>query len=138
MSSVKELIRAKDNETISFGDYELETKTKLADYPFRGDLYKVKTFRDMTRLERNGMFVYESVPGTAVHELRQDGTSMSFIVEGPANAQITVGLDAQTPYEVWIDDESTGTMVTNLGGKLSFSVELENAPAGTTVRILKK
>ena len=135
MSSVKELIRAEENGTLSFGDYELETKTKLTDFGFQGDLYKVKTFRDITKLERNGMFVYESTPGTAVHDLTQDGNGMSFTVEGPLNAQVTVELAAQTPYEVWLDDESTGTMTTNLGGKLAFSVELENAAHGVEVRI---
>ena len=29
-------------------------------------MYKVKTFREITKLERNDLFVYESVPGTAV------------------------------------------------------------------------
>ena len=37
-----------------------------------GDMYKVKTFKEITKLERNGMFVYESVPGTAVFDLAQD------------------------------------------------------------------
>ena len=36
-------------------------------------MYKVKTFKEITKLERNGMFVYESVPGTAVFDLAQDG-----------------------------------------------------------------
>ena len=37
-------------------------------------MYKVKTFKEITKLERNGMFVYESVPGTAVFDLKQDGS----------------------------------------------------------------
>ena len=90
MAAVKELIRTEENGTISFGDYELAQKSKLSDYKFQGDLYKVKTFREITKLERNGMFVYESVPGTAVANLTQDGVSMSFFVEGPEDAQITV------------------------------------------------
>ena len=49
-----------------------------------------KTFKEITKLERNGMFVYESVPGTAVFDLAQDGSQMSFRVEGPEDAQITV------------------------------------------------
>lgn len=28
-------------------------------------MYKVKTYNEITKLERNDMFVYESVPGTA-------------------------------------------------------------------------
>ena len=31
------------------------------DFEHQGDLYKVKTFKEITKLERNGMFVYESV-----------------------------------------------------------------------------
>ena len=124
MAAVKELIRTEENGTISFGDYELAQKSKLSDYKFQGDLYKVKTFREITKLERNGMFVYESVPGTAVENLTQDGASMHFWVEGPEDAQITVEMEADSEYEIFLDDVSTGTMKTNLGGKLSFSVEL--------------
>ena len=124
MAVVQELIRTEDNGTISFGDYELNQKSKLSDYQYQGDMYKVKTFQEITKLERNGMFVYESVPGTAVFSLEQDGSSMSFEVEGPEDAQITVEMEADTEYSISIDDEDAGKMKTNLGGKLSFSVEL--------------
>ena len=70
MAVVKELIRIEDNGTISFGDYELASKSKLSDFEYQGDMYKVKTFREITKLERNGMFVYESVPGTTVLDLK--------------------------------------------------------------------
>ncbi len=66
MSVVKELLRTEADGTISFGNYELDQKAKLSDYEYNGDLYKVKTFKEITKLERNGMLVYESVPGTAV------------------------------------------------------------------------
>ena len=136
MAVVKELICTEENGTISFGDYELNQKSKLSDYQHQGDMYKVKTFKEITKLERNGMFVYESVPGTTVWNLEQNGSEMSFAVEGPEDAQITVELEAETQYEVFIDDASTGRMETNLGGKLSFSVELGNA-AKVNVKIVK-
>ena len=136
MAVVKELIRTEENGTISFGDYEFNQKSKLSDYQHQGDMYKVKTFKEITKLERNGMFVYESVPGTTVWNLEQNGSEMSFAVEGPEDAQITVELEAETQYEVFIDDASTGRMETNLGGKLSFSVELGNA-AKVNVKIVK-
>ena len=82
-------------------------------------------FAEITKLEKNGMFVYESVPGTSVFHLEQDGTTMSFEVQGFEDSQITVELEAETEYQVFIDGASTGTMTTNLGGKLSFSVELD-------------
>ena len=121
------LIRTEENQTLSFGDYELDQKAKLSDYPFEGDMYKVKTYKDITKLERNGMFVYESVPGTAVMNLTQDDTGMTFSVEGPEDAQITVEMEADTEYEIFLNGASTGKVKTNLGGKLSFSAELENA-----------
>ncbi len=68
MAAVKELLRAEEDGTLSFGDYTLADKTKLDGFEFQGDLYKVKTFSEITKLERNGMFVYESVPGTAVEK----------------------------------------------------------------------
>ena len=136
MAVVKELIRTEENGTISFGDYELAAKAKKSDFEHRGDLYKVKTFKEITKLERNGLFVYESVPGTAVTDLNVFDGGMTFKVEGPEDAQITVELEAEAQYEVYLDGASTGKMETNLGGKLSFSVELGNGSA-VDVKIVK-
>lgn len=127
MSVVKELIRTEADGTISFGDYERDTKSKLSDFEHAGDMYKVKTFQEITKLERNGMFVYESVPGTAVFHLCLTEKGMEFQVSGTEDAQITVELEEDTQYEVTIDGAKAGEMKTNLGGKLSFSVELEQA-----------
>ena len=137
MSVVKELIRTEENGAISFGDYELAQKSKLSDYQHQGDMYKVKTFKEITKLERNGMFVYESVPGTAVFNLTQSEAQMDFHVEGPEDAQITLELAEETEYEIDIDGKSAGTMRTNLGGKLSLSVELEGADA-VAIRVEKR
>ena len=59
MAAVKELIRSEADGSISFGDYTLQEKTKLSDFEHLGDVYKVKTYKDITKLEKNGMFVYE-------------------------------------------------------------------------------
>ena len=126
MSIIKELIRTEDNGTISFGNYELTEKSKLDNYEFDGDMYKIKTFREITKLERNGLFVYESVPGTVVEDFTESVAGVDFLVEGWEDAQITLGLEADTEYEVLVDDENIGEMKTNLGGKLSLSVELSN------------
>lgn len=125
MAVVKELIRTEENGTISFGDYEKNQKSKVSDYPHQGDMYKVKTFQEITKLERNGMFVYESVPGTAVTELSVTDNGVSFSVEGPEDAQITLELEENAEYEIFIDGSNMGKMKTNLGGKLSLSVELD-------------
>lgn len=137
MAAISELIRTEENGTLSFGDYTLGAKAKLDNYDFKGDMYKVKTFKEITKLERNGLFVYESVPGTAVNHFNQDENTVEFGVEGAEDAQITLELAEATEYEIVIDGKSAGTMKTNLGGKLSFSVELEDADV-ITVKVERK
>lgn len=127
MSVISELIRTEADGTISFGNYELSKKSKVSDYEHNGDLYKVKTFKEITKLERNGMFVYESVPGTVVNHLSAAESGMNFEVEGSADAQVTVELEADSEYHVLMDAKEIGTMKTNLGGKLVLSVELDSA-----------
>ena len=93
MAVISELLRSEEDGTISFGDYTLSTKAKLDNFEHQGDLYKVKTCQEITKLERNGMFVYESVPGTAVEHLKATDTGMEFSVEGAEDAQVTVELE---------------------------------------------
>ena len=124
MAVVSELIRSEADGTISFGDYTLPQKSKLDNVKHAGDLYKVKTFREITKLERNGMFVYESVPGTTVLHLKASENEMEFQVEGAEDAQITLELEPETEYDIKVNGVDAGQMKTNLGGKLSLSVEL--------------
>lgn len=136
MAVVSELIRCESDGTISFGDYHLDQKSKLDNVEHQGDLYKVKTFKEITKLERNGMFVYESVPGTAVEHLRATEDGVSFTVEGMEDAQITLELEPETEYEVTVAGSQVGTMKTNLGGKLNLSVELD-AESAVEVAVTK-
>lgn len=136
MAVVEELLRAEDGGAISFGNHKLEEKAKLEDFEFGGDLLKVKTYKTMTKLEKNGMFVYESVPGTSVTGFKETPEGISFQVEGDEDAQITVGLQDETEYEVFINGDSIGKMSTNLGGKLNLSVELAGA-GEVSVKIVK-
>ncbi len=138
MTVISELLRAEADKTLSFGDYSLTAKTKLDGFEFQGDLYKVKTFHEITKLEKNGMFVYESVPGTAVENFKTTEEGVSFKIYGAeGSAQFTVGLDEESLYEVYIDDMSIGRMNTNLSGKLSASVELDE-DRGVEVRIVRR
>ena len=136
MAVVEELIREESNGTLSFGDYTLDTKSKLSDFEHEGDLYKVKTFKEITKLEKNGLFVYESVPGTAVFNFDASEREVTFIVEGYTDSQITLELEAEKEYKILIDDINVGKMKTNAGGKLTLSVEL-NAGDESKVHILK-
>ena len=125
MSVVKELLRSEENGTISFGNYELRDKKKVEDFAHMGDLYKVKTFEEITKLEKNGMFLYESVPGTAVHEFAETAEGVTFLAEGAHSTQVTVGLKEDTEYEVFLQGNSIGAVKTNLSGKLSISIDLK-------------
>lgn len=133
MAVISELIRSEADGSISFGDYTLPDKKKLEDYKHEGDLYKVKTFSDITKLEKNGMFVYESVPGTAVENFKCSANEVSFTVEGNEDAQITLELEPETAYDITVDGQDAGTMKTNLGGKLNLSVELDQGKAAKVV-----
>ena len=93
MAVISELLRSEEDGTISFGDYTLSTKAKLDNFEHQGDLYKVKTCQEITKLERNG-----------------------------------------AEYDIVIDGADAGRMKTNLGGKLSLSVELGDAPVKVSVQ----
>ncbi len=95
MSTAKELLRTEADNTLSFGDYTLAAKAKVEDYEFMGNLYKVKTFKEITKLEKDGGFVYESVPGTAVAEKSNKMTTgisgkLSFSVNLAGEGEIQV------------------------------------------------
>ena len=123
MAAVKELLRAEADKTLSFGDYTLDSKTKVEDFEFNGNLYKVKTFKEITKLERDGAFVYESVPGTAVNGFKTTDGGVEFSVCGDADAEITIELSENTEYNVTVNGKSN-KMNTGISGKLSFSVNL--------------
>ena len=136
MAVVEELLRTEENGTISFGNYMLDTKAKVEDYEHGGDLYKVKTYRKLTKLEKNGMFAYESEPGTSVNHFEETQDGLTFTVEGDEDAQITVGLEEDTVYTVYVNGVDVGEMKTNLSGKLNISVELSSVDK-VEVKIVK-
>lgn len=124
MAVIADLIQKEANGTLSFGNFEFDTKQKKSDFEYEGDLYKVKTFKEITKLEKNGMFVYESVPGTVVTNMKNSEDGTSFQVEGWEDSSITLELEPEAEYKVYVDGTNVGKMKTNLGGKLNVSVEL--------------
>lgn len=127
MAVVEGLIQTEADGSLSFGNHILKDKAKKEDFEHGGDLYKVKTYATMTKLEKNGMFVYESVPGTSVNHFAENAEGVCFTVEGCEDAQLTIGLEDDTEYKVAVNGASIGKMKTNLGGKLNISVELADA-----------
>ena len=136
MASEEKLISVSEDSRLVFGDFTLEAKAKQPDFEFCGDIYKVKTFKDITKLEKNERFLYESVPGTKVRGFVQTAEGVDFCVSGYTATQITLELEEKTEYEVLIDEASAGAFSTNIGGKLSLSVELGEAEKH--IRIVRK
>lgn len=136
MAVVEELLRTEADGALSFGNHKLDAKAKVEDFEHAGDLFKVKTYKSITKLEKNGMFAYESVPGTSVTHFVEEENGVNFRVEGEEDAQIIVGLEDNTEYNVFINDTSIGRMKTNLGGKLNISIELAGA-GEVAVKIVK-
>ncbi len=131
MAVIEQLIRTEEDGSLSFGNYELPEKKKLENYEYNGNLLKVKTYKDITKLESNENFVYESVPGTAVTNFNVNENGVEFKVEGVNDAQITLGLMESTEYSVFVNGTGIGKMTTNLGGKLNLSVELSDGEPAT-------
>ena len=108
MPVINELIRSEKDGPLSFGNYKLDTKSKLSDF----------------------------VPGTAVMNFKAADTGLSFTVEGSDDAQITVELEEGASYNVTINGVSEGTMATNMGGKIVLSVSLEEGKS-VSVEVVK-
>ena len=137
MAVINELLRAEADGSLSSGDYLLDSKKKLEGFEHQGDIYKVKTFKDITRLEKNDTFVFESVPGTAVTNLTYSREGVKFTIEGPEDAQITLELYEDTEYSLIINGEDIDDMTTSMSGKLSFSVGLEElGKAAVEIRMI--
>lgn len=125
MSVIEELIRQEDNGTISFGNYLLDSKKKVLDFEVNGNLYKVKTFKEITKLEKNSKMILEVVPGATIHNFNMTEKGVNFVVEGIEDLQLTLELEPEIEYKILIDSVNVGKMKTNMAGKVNFSVEMQ-------------
>ena len=124
MSVIQELIRQESNGTISFGNYLLDSKKKVLDFEVEGDLYKVKTFKEITKLEKNGK-ILEAVPGATVHNFTMTEKGVDFVLEGNEDLQLTLELAPEMEYKILVDSVNVGKIKTNMAGKVNFSVEMQ-------------
>lgn len=137
MAVVEEIIRVEEDGTLSFGNYELKEKTKVLDFEVGGRLYKAKTFFEVTKLKRDGALVYESLPGTAVHNFKVTDGGVSFQVEGEESSQITLELEPETEYKYIVNDVTVGNVKSTVSGKLSFSVDCKKEPQVVQLKRIK-
>ena len=134
MAIVDQLIKVGENGDISFGNYELPKKTKLMGFDVGGNLYDIRTFKEITKLNKDEALVYESIPGTAVHNFLVKDKVISFKVAGMAESQITMELSPDTDYNLFIDELKVGKIKSNLAGKITFSVDCRNTPKKVEIR----
>jgi len=127
MAIIPEGILALDNGLISFGNYTAKDKIKVDDFACAGDVYKLRTHNEVTRLERNGKLLIETVPGATLLAFSVSDTQIAFGAEGNGNTQITLELDAEKSYSLSVDGAEVGTMQTNRSGKVTFNLELNGA-----------
>ncbi len=125
MGVIEELIRQENNDTISFGNYLLDSKKKVLDFEVKGNLYKVKTFKEITKLEKNGKMILETVPGATIHNFDMTEKGVNFVVEGKEDLQLTLELEPEMEYKILVDSVNVGKIKTNMAGKVNFSVEMQ-------------
>ena len=135
MAIIQEGIRALENGLISFGNYEAVDKIKVDDFACAGDVYKLRTHHEVTRLERNGKLLLEAVPGAALFDFALSDKQISFSAAGRGATQLTMELEAEKAYTLTVGGETKGTMQTNRSGKVTFHLEL--ADDGKAVQIDK-
>jgi hypothetical protein len=133
---ISEGIRVNGNGTLSFGDYSVKQKKKIDNFEFKGDVYKIKTHDEVTRLEKNGSLFVESVPGASLHDFMARSDKISFRAEAKGDVFVTLELEPETSYSVKVDDMLLGEMKSSPTGKFVFSVTL--SADGACVEIEKK
>ncbi len=136
MAVVNEILKVNENNTLSFGNYTVKEKQKIDNFSFNNDTYKCKTHNEITKLEKNGSLLLETVPGATIHNLSVQEELVTFSIEGKGDTKITVELEENANYNVTIDGENLGVEKANISGKLSFSHELLNT--SIEVKIEKK
>lgn len=134
MAIVESLIRVEADGSISFGNYELPEKAKVIDFEVGGNLYKAKSFNEITKLKKDGALVYESLPGTAVHYFKMTEKEVTFEVWGKAEAQITMELSPSTEYHLFIDGVKISKIKSTLAGKIIFSVDCSKEPKKVEIK----
>lgn len=128
MATIKEGIVLNNDKTLSFGNYEIEEKLKIKDFDVDGDIYKIRTHNEVTRLSKNGKLLLETVPGASVHNLDIKDGKISFLMEGAGDTLVTIELLPNTSYSLYINDLKIDNIKTNIVGKINFSMALSKEP----------
>lgn len=124
MSVVDEVIRIDKDDSLSFGNYLSTKKQKVSNFELGGNVYNIKSHNEITRLEKNDKLLLETVPGAAVHFFKMDEKEITFFIEGYEDTQVTLELEPEQDYKIYVGDVNIGKMKTGMSGKINFSIEL--------------
>ena len=123
MSVIEELIKVEKDGTLSFGNYLVDSKQKVLDFEVNGDLYYVKTYNQVTKIEKNSKLLLEAVPGATIHNLKMEAKVVTFSIEGEEDVKVTMELEGEKEYSVFIESVNVGTVKASVAGKINFSVD---------------
>lgn len=133
MAAIQNGIILNEDKTLSFGNYELEEKLKIKDFNVEGNLYKIRTHNKVTRLSKNSKLLLETVPGATVHNLDISEKEIVFCIEGLGDTLVTLELEPNTVYSLYINDLNIDKIKTNLSGKINFSTTLSKEPQNVKI-----
>lgn len=120
---MEELISVNADGSLNFGNHRLEQKQKIENFEYNGDSYYIKSYRKMTKLEKNNRLVFASEPGASVRNFQMQEGKVCFDILAANAVQVTLELEENKALEVFCNEESIGRIKTNTVGKLNFSVE---------------
>ncbi len=110
---------------LNFGDCESVEKQKQEGFELDGNIYNIKSHKEITRLEKNSYLLYESVPGTVVTDFCVGTSEVTFTVNGVEPVQVTLGLEPNAEYRLLINSTQVGKVNANHSGKISFSLSFD-------------
>lgn len=122
-----EVIKLNDDKTLKFGNFEAIEKQKVADFTYNGDTLAVKTHKDITVLKKNDSLFIEVVPGAVLDKFEYTTEELKFNITGYKQSMVTVGVEPNKSYKVIIDGKEVETLDSKLSGKISVSLDIENA-----------
>lgn len=128
MAIVEESLRLENDKTLSFGNYIVKEKQKIVDFEVDGDIYKIRTHNEVTRLSKNGKLLLEAVPGATVHNLKVTDKVTTFSIEGYEDTSVTLELESDANYSIYVNDVNIDKVKTGLSGKINFSIDLNSEP----------
>lgn len=127
-----------EDGSISFGNYETTEKVKIDQYMVGEDEYKLRSYNQVTRLSKNNVLIFESVPGVTVHNFKFTKNNIEFSLEGNKDVQLTLELEPLTTYKIILNGKLVDEQEANaISGKINFSLELADGTGNVTIEKTK-